>query len=339
MSTELHGERLAGFTERPPTRGTSVGRRARKRGFRRHDWRKALLFLAPWLFGFIVLQAYPLLMTAYYSVTDYNGLNFPPHFVGLQNYIQAFTDDPLFWTSVRVTIWWVVVSVRVTLAVALALALLLQGTRPGVGVYRTLIYLPSMVPAVGAGIVFAWIFNPSSGPVDQILRWVGFQGPNWFTSPGWAKPGLVLLSVWQVGPTMIIFLAGLQAIPAELLEAAMIEGAGRWRRFRSIVLPLLTPTVFFNLILGMIGSFTIFTQALAVSVTANNSGGQAGAAYLGAPGNSTLFYAVNMYQVMFQNFQFGYGSALSVILTIVTVLATAALFVSAKRWVFYGGDQ
>ena len=304
------------------------GRRARRELF------YGLAFISPWLIGVIVLQGYPLLMTVYYSFTNFTGLNFPPGWVGFENFREAFSQ-PDFWTAVWNTLWWVAISVPATLVVGLALAVLVNRTWKGMGVFRTLIYLPSMFPYIGAGIVFAWIFNPTSGPINAILGFAHIPQPTWFISPEWAKPGLVMLALWQVGPIMIIFLAGLQAIPTDVIEAAIVDGASRWRRFRSVVLPLLTPTVFFNVVLGMIGAFSLFTQAVAVSAAAGNTGGQTGSALLGNPDNSLLFYPVYIYEQTFQNFNFGLGSALSLLLTVVVAILAAVLFLSARRWVFY----
>jgi multiple sugar transport system permease protein len=320
---------LAGLPVRKPRRTKSRARR---------QTRTALMFLAPWLIGVIVLQAYPILMTVYYAFTNFGGIAFPPNFIGFANFTTAFHYDPYFMTAVLNTLWWVGVSVPVTMVIGLLLALALNRKGRGMGVYRTLFYLPSMVPSVAAGLLFAWVFNPASGPVNAVLSLVHVSGPGWFTSPQWAKVGLLILSVWQVGPTMIIFLAGLQAVPTELLEAAKIDGATTSRRFRSVVLPLLTPTVFFNLILGFIGAFSMFTQALVVS--AASGAGQTGSSVsIGAPDNSTLFYAVNMYRVIFDQLDFGYGSALSVLLTLTVALVAVVLFATARKWVFYlGGD-
>lgn len=324
-------ERLKSRAETAPQAPTVRRRRSSRR--RRELW-YGLAFIAPWLIGVVVLQAYPLLMTVYYSFTNFTGLNFPPGWVGFENFREAFSQ-PDFWTAVDNTLWWVLISVPTTLVVGLALAILLNRAWKGMAAIRTLIYLPSMFPYIGAGIVFAWIFNPTSGPVNSILGFAHIPQPGWFISPTWAKPGLVLLSLWQVGPVMIIFLAGLQAIPTDVVEAAIVDGAGRWRRFRSVVLPLLTPTVFFNVVLGLIGAFSLFTQAVAVSAAAGNTGGQAGSAQLGAPDNSLLFYPVYLYEQTFQNFNFGVGAAMSLLLTGVVGLLAALLFLSARRWVFY----
>ncbi len=312
-------------------------RRRRVSRLQLRQLRTGLLFLAPWLIGLIVLQVYPFVATFLYAFTNYNGLQFPPQWVGFQNFVQAFTQSPDFWSAVLNTVWWVLISVPASLVVGIAIAMLLNTKLKMGGLFRTLFYLPSMVPYIGAGIVFAWIFNPAGGPVDVVLGLLHLPQPGWFTDPNAAKPALLLLSLWEMGPIMIIFLAGLQSIPNELYEAASLDGARSVGRFRHVTIPMLTPTVFFNLVLGMIGAFSFFTQVLGSTVTATNTGGQSGAANLGQPDNSTLLYAVYMYQQMFQNFNFGYGAALSVMLTVIVAVMAAILFRTARNWVFYYG--
>lgn len=329
-----------------PARATRGVSNARRRGPARRDLRNGLLFLSPWLFGLIVLQAYPLLMTTYYSFTDYDGVNFPPHWVGLRNFKQLFTIDPQFGPAVRNTLWWVCLSVPISMLVGIVLAGLLNQRVRGLGFLRAAFYLPSMVPYVGGSILFLYLFNPGGGPINSALGQVGIDGPGWFTDPGWAKPGLLLLSLWQIGPAMIIFLAGMQDIPRHLYEASSIDGAGPVRRFVNVTLPLLTPAIFFNLILGTIYAFSYFTQALVVSTAPGGLGGGASpaAAYGGvvAPGgpvDSTLFYSLYTYYQTFTNFQLGYGAAMSLLLTLVVAAIATVIFKSSKRWVFYYVDR
>ena len=313
----------------PGTQSVAAGRR-RKAGSRR-DLRNGLLFLSPWLVGLVVLQAYPFLATTFYAFTNFDGLN-PPKFVGLANFVNLFTADPQFWPSVKVTVWWVVFSVPLSIVVGILLALLLHQKVRGIGIFRTIFYLPAMVPFVGGSILFLWLFNPSGGPINAILSAVGIDGPGWFIDPVWARPTLLILSIWQVGSTMIIFLAGLQDVPGELYDAASIDGAGRLRRLRHVTLPLLTPAIFFNLVLGAIGAFSSFTQALVASAAPSSLGG---ASAPGGPLNSTLFYSLNLYTQIFTNFQVGYGAAMSLLLTVVVLALALALVRTARRWVYY----
>jgi multiple sugar transport system permease protein len=329
--------------------GAVPARRSGSRRFSpatRRNLRNGLLFISPWIIGLLLFTAYPIIMTFYYSFTDYDGVRFPPHWLGLENYVTLFTNDPQFWPAVANTLWWAALSVPLGIAFGVTLALLLNLRVRGIGVYRTLIYMPTMVPAVGSSLLFLWLFNPGGGPVDGILGALGLGQPGWFTDPDWSKPGLLLLSLWGLGGGMIIYLAGLKDIPVELYEAASIDGAGKLRGLIHITLPLLTPTIFFNLVLGTIGAFSFFSQALVVSTAPTGLGGGGGdvangsfglAATPGGPLHSTLFYSVYLYFQIFGNFQFGYASAMSWLLTIVVVALSAAIFASARKWVYYGG--
>lgn len=319
-------DRSAGRPTRPPRRNAAA----------RRDLRNGLLFISPWLIGLVVLQAYPLLMTGYYAFTDFDGLNFPPRWVGFQNFSTLFTADPQFWPSVGNTLWWVATSVPVSIVFGVLLALLLNRRVRGLGFFRTAFYLPAMVPFVGGSVLFLWLFNPGGGAINSILDGLGVAGPGWFGDPTWAKPTLLLLHLWQVGPTMIIFLAGLQDIPAELYEAASIDGASAFQKFRTITLPLLTPAIFFNLVLSTIWAFSYFTQALVVSAA---PAGLGGAHAPGGPADSTLFYSLYLYTQIFQNFQLGYGAAMSLLLTFVVIILAAVLFRTGRRWVFYYDHQ
>jgi multiple sugar transport system permease protein len=308
----------------------------------RRNLRNGLLFISPWIIGLLVFTAYPILSTIYYSFTDFNGVTFPPHWVGLNNYVTLVTNDPQFWPAVSNTIWWVVCSVPLSVLLGVALALLLNQRARGIGIYRTLYYLPTMVPAVGATLLWLWLFNPNGGMIDGLLGTLGLQQPGWFTDPSWAKPALLVQVLWGVGGSMIIYLAGLKDIPGELYEAASIDGAGTLRRLRHITLPLLTPTIFFNLVLGIITAFSFFAQALIASSAPSGLGGGAGAtgsSDAGGPIDSTLFYSVYLYQQIFSYFQLGYASAMSWMLTAVVIVLTAFVFGTARKWVYYHGSD
>ena len=307
---------------------------AQKAGPRRHkmsrlqvrEARTGLLFVLPWLVGLILFTAYPLLATLFLAFTDYSVLE-PPRWVGLQNFQTMVTGDPSFGISVYNSAYYALISVPLGLAVALGLALVLNQRAGGIGVYRTLFYLPSLVPPVAASLVFLVMFEPQGGLINSLLRGVGLPAPAWFYDPAWAKPGLILLSLWAVGSSTLIFLAGLQDVPQSLLDAAAIDGAGGLQRFRHVTLPLLTPVILFNLVMGVIYSFQVFAQALVI-------GGATG-----RPLESTLMFMVLIYRSAFRYFQMGYASALSLVLFLVVFAITLLIFKTSQRWVFYTGDE
>lgn len=293
---------------------------------RRREAVAGALFVLPWLIGLIVFQLYPMLDTLYLSFTDFNIIQ-TPHWVGLQNYVTMFTSDNDFWNSVGNSLYYALIAVPLGLVASLGLALVLNLRARGIGIYRALFYLPALAPPVVATVVFMMVLDPDNGIVNTALGALGLRGPGWFTDPNWAKPALVLLYIWNVGTYVLIFLAGLQEIPQTLIEAALIDGAGRWQRFRHVTLPLLSPVILFNLVMGIIWSFQVFDQAIAVGGTT------------GDPLGSTLMFMVLIYRNAFQYFQMGYASALSVVLVLVVVVITAIIFRTSRAWVFYEGEQ
>jgi len=309
-------------------------RRTRSSPQERRNLRVALVFLSPWIVGMLGLWLIPTALSLYFAFTDYTGAIWPPHWIGLSNFANMVNGvDPDISTTVGVTIWWICLSVPFGLAVGLGLALLLNWRVRGLAIYRTIFFLPSLVPFVGGTLLFLWLFNPEAGLVNQFLAFLHLPQPGWFTDPAWAKPGLLFQSVWGIGATIIIFLAGLQGVPEELYEAASLDGAGTWRRFWNMTLPLLTPTLFFNLVLGMINALQYFAQAFIVSTSPSSFGG---AGEVGGPAGSTLFFALHIYDQAFQQGQIGYASALAWVLTIVVVLLTLAVVRTSGRWVHYG---
>lgn len=301
-------------------------RRARHRLSKREQRNlcAGLLFVAPWIIGFLCFQLYPILASLYYSFTTYSVLG-SGHWVGLANYQTMFTQDPLFWTAVGNTLYYAAISVPMGLLVSFTLALLLNVRLPEMAFYRTIYFLPSLVPAVAGSILFMWLLNPDFGLVNVLLRYVGIEGPGWLTDPAWAKPSLILLSFWGIGVGTVIFLAGLGDIPQEIYEAATIDGATWWRRTRAITVPMMTPVIFFNLIMGIIGSFQVFTQVYILG------GGT------GAPQDSLLFYQLYLYITAFTNLQMGYASAMAWVLTLAILVTTVSVFKTQRRWVFYMG--
>jgi multiple sugar transport system permease protein len=284
------------------------------------------LFILPWLIGLIVFQIYPILASVYFSFTNYNIIQ-PPTWVGWQNYVTMFTADSDFWNGVDNSLYYALIAVPLGLAFSLALALVLNLRARGIGIYRALFYLPALAPPVVATVVFLMLLNPDQGLINVALQAIGVSGPGWFLDPAWAKPALIVLYMWNAGTYVLIFLAGLQEIPQTLLEAAMIDGAGAWGRFRHVTIPLLSPVILFNLVMGIIWSFQVFDQALTVGNTT------------GDPVGSTLMFMVLIYRSAFQYFQMGYASALSVILFLVVVVITAIIFRTSRTWVFYEGQE
>ncbi|WP_344357860.1 sugar ABC transporter permease [Brachybacterium phenoliresistens] len=296
-------------------------RTRRSRG-RRSQELAAHLFMSPWLIGLALVTAAPMLASLYLSFTDYNIMS-SPRFVGLDNFVRM-AGDARFWSSARVTSLYVLVSVPLQLAFALLLALVLDRGLRGLSIYRSAYYLPSLLgSSVAVAVLWKQIFG-QEGLVNQALDLVGIQGGNWLQNPDSALWTLIILNVWTFGSPMVIFLAGLRQIPEELYEAARVDGASQLRMFRHITIPLLTPIVFFNLILQTIGSFQAFTQAHVVS------GGT------GGPVDSTLFYTLYIYQQAFVNFDMGYASALAWVLLLAIAVITAVHFTLSRYWVFYG---
>jgi len=273
-------------------------RRAATRGQRRHQNRWALFFLAPWLLGFVAFTAGPMLMSLYLAFTNYDLLT-APTWTGWDNFIHMFADDPLFRASLRVTAIYVAVGTPLSVAFALAVAVLLNRGLRGLDFYRSAIYLPSLFGgSVAIAVLWRKVFN-GDGMVNQILALFGVQGPSWISDPHYALGTLIVLEIWQFGAPMVIFLAGLRQIPTEYYEAAAVDGASKGRQFWSITIPMLSPIIFFNLTLQLIRSFQAFAPAFIIS---SGSGG---------PVNSTLFYSLYLYQEGFVNFNMGYAAAMA----------------------------
>lgn len=280
----------------------------------------AWVFLSPWVLGAIVLTLLPMAVSLYLSFTDYNLFD-PPHWVGLRNYTQMFTEDPRYWRSVMTTLMYVVIAVPLQLALALVVALALKSMKRGKAFYRSAFYAPSLLGAsMSIALVWRAVFN-DGGTVDNL-----FGTGGWVNRPGWALLAVALLTVWQFGAPMVIFLAGLQQIPAELYEAAAVDGAGKRRQFLSVTVPMLSPVLFFNLVLQTIQAFQVFTPAFAVS------------AGKGGPADSTLVYTMYLYDRGFVASHMGYASAMAWVLLLVIGVVTAVLFRTSRSWVFYASE-
>jgi multiple sugar transport system permease protein len=283
-------------------------------------------FISPWLIGLLAFTLFPILMVFFLGFTRY-GVFDTPQWVGLANYGRIFTDDRLFRISLLNTLYYVGISVPLHITVGFLLALGLNAKIRGVTVFRTLFYVPSIVPQVAGVLLFVWLFQPQIGLVNWMLDLVGLRGPNWLGRPEWAKPAIIIMSLWGVGGGLIIYLAGLQSIPQHLYEAAQIDGANEWSQFWAVTVPMMTPTIFFNLVMGMINSFQVFTTAYIATG--------------GGPMNATLFYMLYLYNSGFQDFKMGYASALAWILFALVLLLTLLIFRSSASWVYYesGGER
>lgn len=279
-----------------------------------------LLFITPWILGFLIFQLFPLLSSLYYSLTNYNMMK-KPVFIGAYNYIQAFTNDAKFQKSLVVTFYYVVISVPLKLMVALGIALLLNMKARFIAFFRTLYYLPSILGAsVAVAVLWRFLFT-KQGYINSLLAIFGIKGPDWIGDTHYALFTISLLTVWQFGSSMVLFLAGLKNIPPELYEAARIDGANRIRTFFKITFPMLSPIVFFNLIMQLIGGFQDFTPAMLITK--------------GGPANATYLYGMLLYENAFSYFKMGYASALSWILFVIMIAITALLFKSSGTWTHY----
>lgn len=281
------------------------------------------IFIAPWLIGFVVFLLGPLVASAYFSFTKYE-LATPPVWVGLDNYVKLF-NDKLFYTSLRVTAVYTIFTVPVGITLSLLVALLLNQNVKLLGVYRTLYYMPALVPAVASAMLWVWLLNPQFGLINTLLKqFFGIKGPPWLGNTKWALPSLIIMSLWGVGGPMLIYLAGLQGIPTEYYEAAKIDGANAWKSFRYITIPQMSPVIFYNLVSGIIGSFQVFSAGYLMTG--------------GGPGHSTLFYVLYLYNNAFRWFKMGYASALAWVLFVIIMILTFVTIRSSSIWVFYSGE-
>jgi multiple sugar transport system permease protein len=297
----------------------SASRRALRRNL--EGW----LFVSPVVLGLLCWTLTPFVSAFYFSFTRYDLLS-TPIVIGLRNYSRLL-GDPLFWQSVKVTLSFTAMFLPLSMGVGLGMALLLNQKVRGIGLLRTTFYIPSIVPLVATAVLWIWILNPNGGLLNNALATLHLPKGLWLTDPGSALPSLVLIGLWSVGGGMIVYLAGLQGIPEEYYEAAKVDGASTTSQFWHVTLPLLSPTLFYQLILGFIASMQYFTQAFVLGGT---SGG------LGEPANSTLFLTLYIYQIAFSYYQMGYACALSVVLFAMILVLTLVLFGSQRFWVFYG---
>jgi multiple sugar transport system permease protein len=292
------------------------------------EWRNlrtGLLFASPWVVGFLGFTLYPIISSFIYSLNVFTILGQSMRWVGLANYKELLFGDKLLWKSLYNTLFMVALGTPFHILIAIIIALLLNLKLRGVAFYRTVYYLPTIVPVIATSVLWLWIFNPEYGLINSFLSVLGIHGPGWLTEPELVKPAFILMGVWTIGGTIVIFLAGMQDVPVNLLEAATLDGAGGLQRVLYVTLPLLSPVILFNLVMGVIGGFQIFTQAFVMTN--------------GGPLDATLFYALYLYQNAFVFFKMPYASAMAWLLFLVVLLATFVIFRSSARFVYYEGED
>jgi multiple sugar transport system permease protein len=279
------------------------------------------LFASPWFIGFSVFLAYPLLASIYFSFCDYSVLK-PPVWIGLDNYNELFKDE-LFWTALKNTLLYAVIALPAGMATALILAMLLNAKVKGMTVYRTVFFIPSLVPQVSLAVLWLWVLNGEHGVLNAVLSKVGITGPNWLSDPNWSKPAMVVMSVWGVGNAVLIYLAGLQDVPQQLLEAAELDGANGWQKTRNVTLPMISPVILFNGIMGIIGTLQVFTVPYIMFPN-------------GTPARSTYFYAMYLFDNAFKYQKMGYASAMGWIMFLIVLLLTLTSLRMSEKHVHYG---
>lgn len=299
----------------------SSDRRARFFNHRRTEAIAGYLFIMPWIIGFLIFLVGPIAASFYFSLTNYQVVK-APVWAGLANYDRLIHDD-LFWQSMKVTTIYVAVSVPLGLVLSFLVALLMNQKVKALGLWRTIFYLPNLVPLVAATMLWLWMFNPRYGLINGVLARFGIEGPLWLQSQQWALPSLIIMNLWGVGGATLIYLAGLQGIPSDLYDAVAVDGGGAWAKFKDVTVPQMTPVIFYNLILGLIAGFQVFAQPLIMTG--------------GGPRYSTLFVVLYLYQNAFSNFQMGYASAIAWALFLVILVLTVLTFRLSTYWVYYEG--
>ena len=277
-------------------------------------------FVGPWILGFLVFTLFPFISSFYLSLTRWDLIN-APQFIGLDNFTNMFMQDQLFRVTLWNTFYYSLLSVPGIQLIALMLALILNQELKGMSIYRTLFYIPAITPAVAASFLWMQLFNPRIGMINNMLKWFGINGPNWLYDTNWAMPALIIMSLWGSGTAMIIYLSGLKGVPQHLYEAADVDGANVWNKFLNVTLPLITPSILFNVIIGVIGSFQVFTAAFILTE--------------GGPANATLFYSLYLFRRAFYDFRMGYASALAWTMFLIILVLTLIQLWLSRRWVYY----
>lgn len=298
-----------------PANINQKGIKKRKSKQQKRFFRLGLLFVSPWLVGFLCFQLYPILSALYYSFTDYNIFQ-PAKFIGIENYVNLFSDKH-FPLMIKNTAIMSFIGMPIGLVVALLLALMLSKETKGMPLFRTIYYLPTVVPIVASAMLFLWVLNPEYGLLNNFLSIFGLRGPSWLSDPKFTKASLIIMDSWRCGASMIIFLSALKAVPQSFYEAADIDGAGPFRKFFSITLPYISPTIQFLVVMGLISSFQYFTQAYVFA-----SVSQVGQSISGGPKNSLLFYSLSLYMQGFSFMKMGYASAMAIVLFLIVLVVT-----------------
>jgi len=305
----------------------NVARPVRRATLQRAETLAGLAFISPWFIGFLIFTAGPMVASLVLSLTDYNILQ-PPKFVGLANYQQMFADPKLL-LSLSNSIFYAIIQVPVSILIALTLAMILNRVGKAAGFFRTAFYLPSVTPSVAVGTLFLWLLNPRVGLINKGLALIGITGPGWTTDPNWIKPGIILMTLWSVGGTVIILLASLRNVPNELYEAANIDGASGWTQFTKITVPLISGSLFFVLIVNTIGALQVFTEVFTMYFGKQSSG---------AASSSALFYNIYLFRQAFEFLHMGFASAMAWLLFVIILILTVIQLRLSRRWVYYEGS-
>nr|AGA35559.1 permease [Caldanaerobius polysaccharolyticus] len=297
-------------------------KRGKRMSLEREEAIKGVLFISPWIIGFLVFTLYPFISSFYYSFTRFGGIG-TPVFIGLKNYVNLF-HDKLFYLSLYNTLYYTVIAVPLGVVLGIAVALLLNQKIRGLSFFRTIIYMPYMVPTVASAILWMWILDPQFGLINSLLASIGIKGPGWLADPAWSKMSLIIMAQWGMGQAVVIYLSGLRNVPTELYESADIDGANIFQKFFHVTLPMMSPVILYNVILGVINSLQYFTQAYIMT-----SGG---------PVNSTLFYSLYLFRESFMNYHMGYASAMAWILLVIIAACVYLLFKTSAKYVYYSGE-
>lgn len=317
-------------TDPTPTGPTPTDRPApgpaprRRSATARREARTGWLWLQAWLIGFALFTAFPLVFSLYLSFTEWNGRG-APTWVGLSNFVTLFARDPLFWQSLKVTALFAVLYLPLSLLIGFSMAMLMNQRLRGVTVFRTIYYLPSVLSGVAVAVLWQFVFNRDYGLANWLLSVVGIGPVNWLQDSAWVIPAIVIMQLWGVGSSVIIYLGGLQGIPTELYEVARMDGAGFWATLRTVTLPMMSPVIFFQLVLGIIATLQIFTQAYIMTG--------------GGPNYGSYFYSLNIFNTAFTNLRLGYSSAMSWVLFLIILAITLVVFRTSRYWVYQPNER